>query len=732
MNKSLKKFLETFDEKAEIDSKVILSDINYQTFYLWPKELSNELHVVFPFENITSKMIKRKQYLKYIELSDYIILEKNNIFDFNHCIYLEKVKCCCEHLQYFKDVNLLEIIIQEGDTKIQKKDFETFTNLEAITLPKSLNEIEEGTFDNMYNLNNVNGELKWYKYFNISSLKIPEGEKIIRREIFYKFKSLKKVILPNTIEIIEVGAFEESGIEEIDIPNNVKIIPENAFKNCKNLKKIKIPNNVEYIYVTAFTNCNKLKEENIYVYDDELKKFLQKKLKIEKKIINKFDYWKYQSLEDLEISLDTIFESDDIRDIFFERLPFLKKVKMNDLTLSHFLKLNDLNDTNLEKLLKYFMKDRDRSYITPILNQIYRTNDLDLKIKAIEIFVKLGLFDYLIPFNKKQLFNGEEGKRLIDRLKVFGKGVTSFLIEEQLLHDVDVVAELGLNTNSLKIDVNKEYTRSEIKKLTKVKESKISDEFERTLMQFKILLMGDNNANEEDTEMTISAFRNILRLNPEAITIVEKIIQEKRVETDKKFRYIFNQEDTASFFSPKSFIISMNREHNLPSILLHETGHFIHKAFDESRVPDGYIDLVNEIRNNPDFLKIVYEFYLEYNEKMKEVDAEVAKYMEEYDKTITPEREKRVEEFLNSEKRKLVDYWVSKGRSREYIEQLLSKTYTKEEYFRQEREMFKRKINSVIINSRFGNYAQISDILDAIFESPSTTSSTAYSSWAAA
>ena len=347
MNKSLKKFLEISDEKAEIDSKVILSDINYQTFYLWPKELSNELHVVFPFENITSKMIKRKQYLKYIELSDYIILEKNNIFDFNHCIYLEKVKCCCEHLQYFKDVNLLEIIIQEGDTKIQKKDFETFTNLEAITLPKSLNEIEEGTFDNMYNLNNVNGELKWYKYFNISSLKIPEGEKIIRREIFYKFKSLKKVILPNTIEIIEVGAFEESGIEEIDIPNNVKIIPENAFKNCKNLKKIKIPNNVEYIYVTAFTNCNKLKEENIYVYDDELKKFLQKKLKIEKKIINKFDYWKYQSLEDLEISLDTIFESDDIRDIFFERLPFLKKVKMNP----EFLKAKTIDIINLKEII---------------------------------------------------------------------------------------------------------------------------------------------------------------------------------------------------------------------------------------------------------------------------------------------------------------------------------------------------------------------------------------------
>ena len=469
--------------------------------------------------------------------------------------------------------------------------------------------------------------------------------------------------------------------------------------------------------------------KNMDFFDEEQIKLLikYKKYDLLKKLPSIILIDKFNSDKTLlEVLLDNGIEDFDVGSfpeeefirilINYKKFDILKKVKMNDLTLSHFLKLNDLNDTNLEKLLKYFMKDRDRSHITPILNQIYRTNDLDLKIKAIEIFVKLGMFDYLIPFNKKQLFNGEEGKRLIDRLKVFGKGVASFLVEEPLLHDVDVVAELGLNTDSLKLDVNKEYTRSEIKKLTKVQESKISDEFERALMQFKILLMGDNNANEEDTEMTISAFRNILRLNPDAITIVEKIIQEKRVETDKKFRYMFNQEDTASFFNPKSFIISMNREHNLPSILLHETGHFLHKAFDESRVPDGYIDLVNEIRNNPDFVRIVYEFYLEFNEKMKEVDAEVAKYMEEYDKTITPEREKRVEEFLNTEKRKLVDYWISKGRSREYIEQLLSKTYTKEEYFRQEREMFKRKINSVIINSRFGNYAQISDILDAVFE----------------
>ena len=347
MNKGLKKFLEISDENAEIDSKVFLSDTNYQTFYLWPKELSYELHVVFPFENITKKMIKRKQHLKYIELSEYIILEENNIFDFNHCIYLEKVKCCCEHLKYFKDVNLLEIIIQEGDSKINKKDFETFTSLEKITLPKSLKEIEEGTFDKMYNLNDVNGELKWHKYFNISQIEIPKGEKIIKREIFFKFKSLKKVILPDTIEIIENGAFEESGIEEIDIPFKVKSIPENAFKNCKNLKKVIIPNNVEIIYATAFTNCDNLKEENIYVDDEELKKFLQKKLKIEKKILNKTDYWKYQSLEDLEISLNTIFESDEDRDIFFQRLPNLKKVKMNP----EFLKEKTIDIKNLKEII---------------------------------------------------------------------------------------------------------------------------------------------------------------------------------------------------------------------------------------------------------------------------------------------------------------------------------------------------------------------------------------------
>ena len=138
----------------------------------------------------------------------------------------------------------------------------------------------------MNNLKNVNAEMKWYKYFNINEITIRNGEKKLKREIFYQWKSLKKVNLPSTIEEIEKGCFEESGIEEIEIPKNVKIIPEKAFKNCLNLKKVTIPQIILDIEATAFSNCPKLKNENINC-PHQFKNIFQKSLKIYKNLLTR-------------------------------------------------------------------------------------------------------------------------------------------------------------------------------------------------------------------------------------------------------------------------------------------------------------------------------------------------------------------------------------------------------------------------------------------------------------
>ena len=355
MNKSLKKFIEipgntqinTLIYLSETLNNINLAEESFKSFFLWPKENQYELHISYPFENVTKKMITRKLNLEYIEIDNSITFEKYYEINFKDCKYLKKIKCCCEHLKYFKNANFIEIIIQEGEVKLKKEAFLPFKNLESITLPQSLIEIEKDTFIHMNKIKNVEGEHKWLKYFNLTLFEIPKGDKIIKREIFYQWKTLRKVILPDSIEEIEEGAFEESGIEEIEIPLKVKIIPHNAFKNCTNLKKVKIHDKVDVISATAFQNCNNLDEKNIFVGGELSKQFLKKKLIIQDEFLDKNDYWQYQSVEELEISLNTKFKSDEIGEIFFGRIPNLIKVKMNP----DFFRIKAIDKTKLKEII---------------------------------------------------------------------------------------------------------------------------------------------------------------------------------------------------------------------------------------------------------------------------------------------------------------------------------------------------------------------------------------------
>lgn len=78
--------------------------------------------------------------------------------------------------------------------------------------------------------------------------------------------SLKKIILPNTIESISDNAFYGcTSLIKLEIPNSVKDIGECAFYNCKSLKSLILPNTIESIHRKAFYNCEKL--ESIVIPD---------------------------------------------------------------------------------------------------------------------------------------------------------------------------------------------------------------------------------------------------------------------------------------------------------------------------------------------------------------------------------------------------------------------------------------------------------------------------------
>lgn len=86
----------------------------------------------------------------------------------------------------------------------------------------------------------------------------------IRGDVFANVKTIRKVILPDTIQEIRGGAFTNATkLEEINIPDGIEEIKGETFQGCKSLKEITIPDSVTRIGGHAFREDSSLEKVNI-------------------------------------------------------------------------------------------------------------------------------------------------------------------------------------------------------------------------------------------------------------------------------------------------------------------------------------------------------------------------------------------------------------------------------------------------------------------------------------
>jgi hypothetical protein len=132
---------------------------------------------------------------------------------------------------------------------IKEKAFYQHIDLESITLPEGITNIDRYTFRDCRSLKNVN---------------LPDNLINIGKSAFKSSKSLKSVILPYAITQINEYMFNFcSSLTSITIPDNVSTIGDSAFEYCSSLTSIKIPGNVTSIGNKTFQSCTKLTEINV-------------------------------------------------------------------------------------------------------------------------------------------------------------------------------------------------------------------------------------------------------------------------------------------------------------------------------------------------------------------------------------------------------------------------------------------------------------------------------------
>lgn len=134
------------------------------------------------------------------------------------------------------------LVIQPGATYIGEQAFESFRNLKSVSIPGTVEVIDDFAF---------------YGCGSLERIVIPEGVQEIGDDIFVFCNKLKDVSLPQTLTYIGSYAFRVcTALEEITIPSHVNTVGSYAFDGCSNLKRVTLEDGVKRICSSAFNGCD--------------------------------------------------------------------------------------------------------------------------------------------------------------------------------------------------------------------------------------------------------------------------------------------------------------------------------------------------------------------------------------------------------------------------------------------------------------------------------------------
>ena len=146
------------------------------------------------------------------------------------------------------DYDFENVIFGENVEEVTSGLFTNSKTLKSITLSNKLNAISDAMFSGCSNLEEVN--------FNTNSRIAEIGD-----HAFEGCDSLKKLDLPESVNKVGYASFSFSGLEEVTFPRHVSTIKGNLFEYSKSLRKVVLPETVEEFNTSSlFNNCENLRD----------------------------------------------------------------------------------------------------------------------------------------------------------------------------------------------------------------------------------------------------------------------------------------------------------------------------------------------------------------------------------------------------------------------------------------------------------------------------------------
>ncbi len=93
-----------------------------------------------------------------------------------------------------------------------------------------------------------------------SDYRVRDGVMGIAACAFFSCRSLRRVLLPDTLREIGDAAFGCSGLEEVALPDGVSYLGMESFAGCTNLHSAYLPRSVSYVGINCFTKSSGLRK----------------------------------------------------------------------------------------------------------------------------------------------------------------------------------------------------------------------------------------------------------------------------------------------------------------------------------------------------------------------------------------------------------------------------------------------------------------------------------------
>lgn len=213
-------------------------------------------------------------HLKFIEIPNSVVVIEDGTF--NACNELNGVKCSPSHFSFLNKEKIETLILNQEVTDISTVDFNEFVNLKSITIPSTIQNVNPESFVNCKKLTDVNHPTGNSIINN--SISIDENRNEILKNDFKDWTNLETLVIPSSITRIEEGSFNDctnlkiltcdpkwfpyipkNSIKKVIIPDFVEEIRKGQFDEFYSMTYIKLPRYITIDDGTIFDLCESLK-----------------------------------------------------------------------------------------------------------------------------------------------------------------------------------------------------------------------------------------------------------------------------------------------------------------------------------------------------------------------------------------------------------------------------------------------------------------------------------------